>query len=421
MNSQLTLLIIYPHWHPANLAGVHRPRLIGSFLEEFGWSPRVLTVEEKYFEEEPDHDFERTFSPDFKVSRVKAFRLTTPRIIGDIGLRAFLQIRKKAIRICREEKIDFIWIPIPSFYMALMGPILLRKTGIPYGIDYIDPWVRDISNRKTLRAITSQWMARILEPVAVKKASLITGVSEGYYMPVLKRNRLLSRKPLPVIHAAFPYGFDPEDHRIPIKDIRYPWGEGDKKVWLYAGAFLPNSHLFIDLLFKVISELKRNAALETETDFQLYFIGTGHYTYKSVQQYAADHGIEDMVVEIRERFPYLHTLNFLSAVDTVMIIGSTEQHYTASKTYQALLSGTPVLSVFHRLSQASQVMSECNADLFTVKYDTGMPDTDLEEEIRKVVISRLWNNDWDPQLKNLQPYSAQAGAQKLVECISDCL
>ena len=45
------MLIIYPHWPPSNLAGVHRARLISNFLPDFGWHPIVLTVKEIYYEE----------------------------------------------------------------------------------------------------------------------------------------------------------------------------------------------------------------------------------------------------------------------------------------------------------------------------------------------------------------------------------
>ncbi|MCC5929260.1 MAG: hypothetical protein JJU28_08455 [Cyclobacteriaceae bacterium] len=69
-----------------------------------------------------------------------------------------------------------------------MGRLIHRKTKVPYGIDYIDPWVRDISGRRDWRHILSNALARLLEPIAIKKASLITGVAKEYYFPALKRN-----------------------------------------------------------------------------------------------------------------------------------------------------------------------------------------------------------------------------------------
>jgi hypothetical protein len=419
------LLIIYPHWHPVNLAGVHRPRLVGNFLKEFGWQPIVLTVDEKCYEEKPDPDFVRTFSDDFEVVRVNAFPVTKPRLIGDIGLRAFFQLYKGALDIIRTRQIDFIWIPIPSFYCALLGRFIHNKTNVPYGIDYIDPWVRDISSRRDWRHRVSNLLARLLEPVAVKKASLITGVSYEYFLPVLDRNFTVTseasaKEEYTVHHMSFPYGFDPNDHKIKLTDISFPWS-GEKNVlpWIYAGAFLPNSRLFVMALFKVIAEIRHEQKWNER--IRLYFIGTGSYPGKSIMDYASEAGIEDIIAEDRNRYPYLHVLNFLSAAHTVMVIGSTEKHYTASKVYQALLSEQPVWAVFHEKSTAVQVMQECSADQFLVKYSEGMAKAELKAVMKVTLLDRLSTSAWEPDLKTLAKYSARESAGKLVEGIEAVL
>ena len=423
------LLIIYPHWHPVNLAGVHRPRLVGNFLSGFGWKPVVLTVQEDRFEEEPDPDFAQTFSKDFEVHRVGALPVTKPRIVGDIGLRAFFYLYMGAIKIIKQKEIDFVWIPIPSFYTALLGRLIYRKTRVPYGIDYIDPWVRDISTRKDWRHRVSNLFARILEPIALENASLITGVSYEYYKPVLDRNfkhrQVLSpfsqlEPPIyqssgqPIYHTAFPYGFDPNDHKIRLDNVNYPWSdEVEKKPWIYAGAFLPNSRMFLKLFFEAINEIRKSGKWDEKV--KLYFIGTGAYLGKSILAYATDAGIGDIVIEDRNRFPYLHVLNFLSAAETVMVIGSTEKHYTASKVYQALLSEQPIWAIFHEGSTAVQVMEECMADQFLVKYQEGMEEDLLKESIKSVLVKRIESNSWNPDLNALDKYSAKESARKLVE------
>ncbi len=469
------ILIIYPHWWPNNMAGVQRPRLIGNYLKEHGWQPRVLTVKEEYYEEKPDPDFHKIFSDDFKVTRVDAlpanksqkktkgfillrflYSLLTAhyslRLIGDIGLRAFFQLYKGAKHIIATEKIDFIWLPIPSFYNALLGRLLYDKTKVPYGIDYIDPWVRDISNQRNLRATMSQWVARILEPIAIKNVSVISGVSTPYYAPAIQRNfpsianELLNsnsndlntnslltthNSPLatnpntnfPITHVAMPYGFDPNDHKIKLDNIEFPWfttqnsklTSHNSKVWLYAGAFLPNSHILMDAFFNAISNLRKQG-LWDET-IQLWFIGTGPYPAKRITAYAKDHLIDDIVFENRDRYPFLHILNFLSAADTVMVIGSTEQHYTASKTYQSILSERPIVSIFHHESSAIKVMQDCKADQFTVRYKPEMKQEDIVSAFEKTIIKRLNSNNWQPDLSALDQYSANESARKLVEAI----
>lgn len=434
-----TILIIYPHWHPANLAGVHRPRLIGNYLKELGWTPRILTVNKKYYEETPDPDFEKTFSPDFVVTRVKALPVTQPRLIGDIGLRAFFQLYREARQIIRNESIDFIWLPIPSFYNALLGRLLYEKTKVPYGIDYIDPWVRDLTNQKNLRARISQFFAKLLEPIAIKKASLISGVSYPYYEPVIKRNfptiySQLANQPLnssihqfinpytrlPFTHVAMPYGFDPSDHTLKIGGIQYPWEENkERKIWLYAGAFLPNSHVILKAFFESIKNLRKTNQWDETID--LWFIGTGNYPAKSIESYAHDYDLTDMVTEHRQRYPFLHVLNYLAAANTVMIIGSTEKHYTASKTFQALLSQRPVIAAFHQESSAIQVMRDCEADTFTVGYNPDMTHAQLVKTFEEIILKQLASESWTPNLNALEQYSSKEGAKKLVEAIESVL
>lgn len=440
------LLIIYPHWHPANLAGVQRPRLIGNYLTEMGWKPRVLTVKARCFEETPDPDFEKTFSKDFEVTRVKAFKVTKPRLIGDIGLRAFYQLYKKAREIIRNEHIDFIWLPIPSFYNALLGRLLYEQTKVPYGIDYIDPWVRDISNQNNWRAKMSQWVARLLEPIAIKKVTVISGVSTPYYSPAIQRNfpaianQLLNTSTSQqspqllnpstgkkITHVAMPYGFDPNDHKIKLQNLSYPWKSSHfslltsdhSKVWLYAGAFLPNSHVLMDAFFNAIADLRKNK--KWDESIQLWFIGTGPYPAKRITAYAKDHGIDDIVFEKRDRFPFLQVLNFLSAADTVMVIGSTEEHYTASKTYQSILSERPVVSIFHHKSSAVKVMKDCRTDQFTVRYKPEMNHEQLVEAFKCVLLKRLQNDEWHPDLSALDHYSAKESTRKLVAAIESVL
>jgi hypothetical protein len=262
------ILIIYPHWPPSNLAGVHRARLIANFLPEFDWHPIILTVDPDYYEEKPDWDMLKTVNQEIEVIHVKAKRVKKPRIIGDIGLRSFSFLKKKALEIIQTKKIDFIWIPIPSFYVAVLGRVMYNKTKVPYGIDYIDPWVRDISNRKNARAILSNLIARILEPFAVKKAALISGVSTPYYRPVIDRN-FKNKK---IEHVEMPYGFDPKDHQILLENTTYPWDDYPECIPLiYAGAFLPKSDLFTDLLFKAIKELKQEGKWNEKSKVVFYW------------------------------------------------------------------------------------------------------------------------------------------------------
>jgi hypothetical protein len=407
------ILIIYPHWPPSNLAGVHRARLIANFLPLFNWHPIVLTVHPDYYEEKPDWDLIKTVSPDIEVHKVKAKKIKEPRIIGDIGLRSFKELKKKALEIIREKEIHFIWIPIPSFYTAILGRIIYNRTRVPYGIDYIDPWVRDISNRKNIRSILSILIARILEPYAIKKTSLISGVAEAYYKPAVLRN-FKNRQP---VQVAMPYGFDSSDHNIKLQNIGFPWDKYPSCIpYIYAGAFLPNSGMFIDSLFKSIAVLKSKGKFDNR--IKLFFIGTGEYSHKSIKEFAVENAVEEHVVEIRDRFPYLHILNFLSAAKGVLLIGSTEKHYTASKTFQSILSRRPVFGILHAESTAVEVFIDCNADAYLLKYSQKVAKEYFIKELESFFESYIHETKaYNPDYNALDKYSSKQSALALVKAI----
>ena len=106
----------------------------------------------------------------------------------------------------------------------------------------------------------------------------------------------------------------------------------------------------------------------------------------------------------------------MSSADRVIIIGSTEKHYTASKTFQALLSEKPVFAIMHSESSTSEIMKESNADEFLVKYNDSLNTKDFENQIENSLTHFLQDNiKWKPNLKELDKYSAKKSAQALTE------
>ena len=353
------ILILYPHFPPSNLAGVHRPRLFAQHLPEFGWEPVILTVDEKFYEEKPDHNLVKLLPKSLRIEKVNAFNRKGP--IGDIGLRAFYQLYKKAKNLIDKENFDFLYIPIPSFYCALLGRLLNKSTGIKYGIDYIDPWVHHFpgSDKKWSRHWFSTKLAKMLEPIAVKSASLITGVAEGYYLPVIDRNPHLQK----IVTGAMPYGGEKEDHAavemLNLKPYLFE-KKKNKLIFVYAGAMLPKAYQPLEEIFKAIQ-----SNIEQYTSIEFHFIGTGkspndHNGY-NIKALAEKYGLwHTLVFEYPVRIPYLDVLIHLNIADAVFVLGSTEPHYTPSKVYQAVLAGKAVFAVLHSASTAVPIIKSSN-------------------------------------------------------------
>ncbi len=356
------ILIISPHYPPSNLAAVHRSRLFAQHLPEFGWEPTILTVHEDYYEEALDWNLHKLLPASQRIEKVKAFKVTKPRLIGDIGLRAFFQLRKKALQLVQNEQFDFVYIPIPSFYVSLIGAYLHRKTGVKYGIDYIDPWVHEFpgSDKLFSRHWFSTKIAKWLEPKAVKDAALITGVAEGYYNAVLERNPALKKS---CVVGAMPYGGEKADHER-LKELRlqpYLFQKNEKLQLVYAGAMLPKAYAPLEAIFQSIAVNR-----EQFIDVEFHFIGTGKTTDDeqghTIKPLAEEYNLwQTVVFEYPKRIAYLDVLIHLDAADAVFILGSTEPHYTPSKTYQGVLSKKPILAILHSQSTAVEILNSTNA------------------------------------------------------------
>lgn len=339
---------------------MHRARLFAQHLPSYGWEPTILTVHENYYEEKLDYNLEKLLPKNLQIVKVSAIKRFGP--IGDIGLRAFRSLYKKAKELLLSKEYDFLYIPIPSFYTALLGRLLHNSTGIKYGIDYIDPWVHEFpgSKVKWSRAWWATKLANFLEPIAVQKASLITGVAENYYLPVIDRNKALEN----VLHGAMPYGGEINDHHSAneLGIEPYLFVEKDRKFqFVYAGAMLPKAY---EPLEKICRSIAANPVIFEDIEF--HFIGTGKSPNDAlgfnIKQLAEQYGLWNKTIfEYPARIPYLDVLVHLNNADAVFVLGSTEPHYTPSKMYQGILSCKPILAVLHEESTAAGVLVESNA------------------------------------------------------------
>ena len=408
-----TVLIIYPHWPPSNLVGVHRVRLIANNLTQHGWHPIVLTVHEDFYEETGSIHSIKLVSSAVEVVKVGArqpWSLFGKRLVGDIGLRAYKNIKQEAMRLCRERLIDFIWISMPSWYPSLIGQSIFKKTNVPFGIDYQDPWITPLPGGTSFfhRARLTQLLAGFLEPIALRHAALITGINQPYFQGALDRNS--NRK---FNTAEFQLGFDIGDHKIEHPTVP-PWPEG-KKVALYPGAYLPLSAPFHRAILRAFKVLDSKRLLPENA--LIVYVGTGQPN-QPILSIAKELGIAHRVLELPERIPYLEVQQLLRNIHGCMVIGSPEPHYSASKVFQSILSGRPIFTLLHQDSEALSILEKCQCGAHSVKFTPGEEvDAAIENALRA-----FWNcTDWQPNLEALKPYSASNAAGTLAHAMNKCL
>ena len=364
MSMTKTVLIVSPHFPPSTLAGVHRARHLAKHLPGHGWRPIVVRVDERYYTESGDPDLAMLVPTSVEQVRTGAVPARIGRLagVGDIGLRGFFPIRRALAALASRTEPDALLITGSPFYPMLLSGWARRRLNIPVVLDFQDPWVsvEGASRPPWSKGGLAHRLAVALEPCAVRHADYITSVSER------QNDEMAARYPWldPAHMAAIPIGGDPDDYAaLRARPPARPAVRLDPALinLSYVGTFLPRAGPLVHTVFRALAGLRRSHP-QLASRIRFNFVGTsnqrnGHGQYR-VLPIGEEEGVGDLVVEIPERVSFLDALSILANSQGLLLIGSDEPHYTASKIYPTLMSGRPYVSLFHRASSAHEILSK---------------------------------------------------------------
>jgi hypothetical protein len=312
--------------------------------------------------------------PELDIIRTKALPTWPLRLIGDIGVRALPWHLAALRRLRNQKKFDFLLITVPSFFSAVLGQLLWRDNPLPFGIDYIDPWVHVWPEAQI--KYSKAWASMKLG------ATLVT--------------------------AAMPYGFSTNDFTAPAVSTKIPtlFDPADGRFHLvYAGALLPKAITVLERLLEGIAVLTAYNP-ELSARLRLHFIGTGKTANDrdgyNVRPIASRFGVADQISEHPHRMGYLDVLAHLTKAHGVLIIGSTEAHYTPSKVYQSVQARRPVLALLHEQSTAIEVLRRSRAGFFITLTETRLPQPlEIANALEQLMI-----RPYDPNTVNWRAFAA---------------
>ena len=414
------VLIVAPSFIPSSYPPTHRVRFFARHLPEFGWEPEVVTVHAASMGEPADPEIGRLVPPGLRITRSGALPLAlTRRVgIGDLGYRSLLPMRRVLVDVVERRRPDLVFIPGPPWPAFLQGPYLRRRFGIPYVIDYIDPWVSAMGadGRWWTKAFWYRQLALRLEPRVVRDASHFVAVSDGTNDGVRARYPWLPADRF----TGIPYGFEASDVEA-LRATPRPnpfWDAADGNLHLvYVGAMLPNGFETLRALFAGVAAL-RESAPELFARLRLHFFGTTYDpNVKSglVLPVAREMGLADHVTEHPARVPYLDALNILCTADVILGLGSTERHYTASKIFTNILARRPMLAIYHEASSVCDIVREAHAgELVTYSDESRAEDhvAEISSALRRV----LTPGSFDPakvRWDHFEEYSARNMTRQL--------
>jgi len=416
------LALVSGHFPPSNLVGAHRARLLSRYLPEFGWEPTIVTADPARYEEQPDPDLERMVAPGLRVIHAPTLPVRPLRLVGDIGVRAFRGCYSVLRDLASRREIEFVLVTIPSNFLAPLGRLIHRRYGIPFGIDYQDPWVNRWPgvDKPFSKAWASYRLARLLEPWAVRDAALITGMAPGYVAGMLERNPAVADR---AVQAFMPMGSAPEDYEL-VKSLHRPTflfrpGDGHFHM-IYAGALLPAGVVVLDAFLAGLRSL-RDTAPEVANRLRVHFVGTGSSPDDPlghrVLPRAQSAGVAELVSEHPQRIGYIDALNHQERSDVVLVLGSTEQHYTPSKVFQAMLSHRPVFAILHAGSTAVQMIRSAHAGQVVTLTEDSLPlPSAIAAALRPLVEGKV-HSVASSDATGFEAYSARESARVLAQAL----
>jgi hypothetical protein len=255
--------------------------------------------------------------------------------------------------------------------------------------------------------------------MAVGAADAITAVSAGTHEQIVERIPAARA----IVRDAVPLGWDRNDFAClggTSSQRFFEERDGFANI-VYVGTVLPNGLETLRAILQAAARIRSRDAGAYDR-LRLWFLGTSNQfdrgTPARVMPIAAALGVTDIVREVPPRIPYAQTLAVLHDARAILLLGSTEPHYTASKLYPALLADRPILAAFHEASSVIDILSRVGGGTAVrlVSYGNGGPGTQeridcLTRHLTALVREPARRVSLD--LRPIEDVSAKALAKKL--------
>jgi hypothetical protein len=351
------VLIVVSSYRPAMLADMQRARALAWELPALGWDVEILTPAPSEVRQdaiEPDAD--GFFAKDTPVHEVRVWLAPLFGLVslGSGAWRMWLPMYRRGRTLLASRRFDLVYFSTTAFNFFSFGPLWRSKFGVPYALDFQDPWVLPAHRYRGRgwKARLSAWLDPSLEKKAVRDAAGLIAVSETYIATLKQRYHKRSPAWLEAgQHAVIPFAAEEHD-LIEAGRGHCHAGEADGRelVLLYVGDGPTRGRSF-SLICHALARL-RSRGCELAPRVHIRLFGTGmpgkHDHYPVLKAAAHGAGIGDLVEEQPRRVPYRRALELILQSSGLLILGADDSGYVPSKLFGCALSGKPLLACLRR-------------------------------------------------------------------------
>jgi hypothetical protein len=344
-----------------------------------------------------------------------------------LWLRCGRSLQRAGERLLREEKFDLVFFTTTQFDSFTLGPVWKRKFGVPYVLDYQDPWVNDYYSRTgtrppggKLKFAVSQWRARRLEPHILREAAGVIAVSNAYGQTLSATYPWFSAHRVLMI----PFGAAAQDiatarSHVPARSL-VDFKDGNFH-HIYDGRCGPDMSISLTAIFRAFRKFRDHQPDRTAR-IRFHFIGTDYAPPPLGREWAMPiakaEGVSEQVTEHCYRVPYFDALHYLVNANALLAVGSNDPTYSASKIFPYILAERPMLVVFNINSPVLAFAREADCGQ-RFSFD-GPDEVDaLADQIEKVWFAEQGMCKSTPvSMTVFKPFTAESMCSKLVGCFN---
>jgi len=385
----IRVLAVSPRFAPTDGADTHRLRLLLPHAQGAGWSAEVLAVDPRDVPAPIDPALLRRLPQDLAVHRVRAWGLRGWGLNG-LSQRAWRPLWRRGNELLASRRFDLVFFSTTEFALHSLGAAWKRRFGIPFCMDFQDPWVNDyyrdhpdiVPPGGRLKYALADGLHRFLERRTVPACGGFMAVSERYIAALHERyGRDVAGKPCLVR----PFPAEPAEARTRSEATDAAPRRGEERTWRYIGRGGPDLKVAASAFIEAWAAAVRLGAAGVD-DVRFEALGTSYAQAgtgaKSLEPLAHATAVGSRITESTDRLPYGAAMQKLADSDALVVFGSNDPAYTASKIYPYLLAGKPLLVIVHRDSPAVRVIDEVGGAV-CVAFAGDEPASDIAGRIRQ--------------------------------------
>ena len=428
------VLFIVSSFAPAMPADGHRARMLCRELPRLGWEVEVLSPGLSYQRRDVIDAAAAAFFPEEQVVHsVPAWYPQVFRTLGmaSIGWRALWPMLRMGSELVRLGRYDVAYFSTTNFVLFCLGRIWRERHGLPYVLDFHDPWYRDSYRYVTTKSVwkwhAAHFLAKHLERYVVLGASGVVSVSKHYVEELTERYRredcawLAAER-----HRVMPFAATPTDFSAlgsALGENRAGNQNGLVRL-VYTGAGGAIMGKSFEVICRGLAALREREA-ELVRNVRILLQGTeanwrqGEETV--LQSVARRQGVGDLVEERPQRISYTDSLRAISAADGLLLLGVDDAGYVPSKLFTYALSGKPLLACLHGRSPVRRHFQGDRALGRAVMFeDGGGSSTQETAGVLEAFLREAAQGAMTDRREYLAPYLAEAMAREHAVLFERC-